>query len=169
MHVVVMQIQWIHVVKWHQFKKVNSQHRMSEGFSGNKLWPWGIIFKFYYKWEIRRFRNRFNATTWIWSILVTIWAHNWSGSVFIKPNQLDPWIKDQLGNVLLSTILPLQLPIFVSCGRACPSHVTQNGEIVDRRMIYIWFLIHGSGWSGLIKAEHVFYIPVSFILHYHVQ
>ena len=28
-----------------------------------------------------------------------------------------------------------------------------RGEIVDRRMIFIWPLIHGSGWSGLIKAE----------------
>ena len=28
-----------------------------------------------------------------------------------------------------------------------------RGEIVDRRMIFIWTLIHGSGWSGLIKSE----------------
>ena len=28
-----------------------------------------------------------------------------------------------------------------------------RGEIVNRRMIFIWTLIHGSGWSGLIKAE----------------
>ena len=84
------------------------------------------------------------------------------GSAFIKPDQLDPWIKDQLGNALLSTILPPQLWNFVSCGRACPSHMTQNlvtvacrGEIVDRRMIFIWSLIHGSGWSGLIKVEPV--------------
>ena len=28
-----------------------------------------------------------------------------------------------------------------------------RGEIVDRRTIFIWSLIHGSGWSGLIKAE----------------
>ena len=28
-----------------------------------------------------------------------------------------------------------------------------RGEIVDRRMIFIWSLIHVSGWSGLIKAE----------------
>ena len=27
------------------------------------------------------------------------------------------------------------------------------GEIVDRRIIFIWSLIHGSGWSRLIKAE----------------
>ena len=28
-----------------------------------------------------------------------------------------------------------------------------RGEIVDRRMIFIWSLIHGSGWSSLTKAE----------------
>ena len=28
-----------------------------------------------------------------------------------------------------------------------------RGEIVDRRMIFIWSLIHGSGWPGLINAE----------------
>ena len=28
-----------------------------------------------------------------------------------------------------------------------------KGEIVDRTMIFIWSLIHGSSWSGLIKAE----------------
>ena len=28
-----------------------------------------------------------------------------------------------------------------------------RGEIVDNRMIFIWSLIHGSGWSCLIKAE----------------
>ena len=30
-----------------------------------------------------------------------------------------------------------------------------RGEIVDRRMIFIWSLIHGSSWSRLIKAEPV--------------
>ena len=28
-----------------------------------------------------------------------------------------------------------------------------RGAIVDRRVIFIWSLIHGSSWSGLIKAE----------------
>ena len=28
-----------------------------------------------------------------------------------------------------------------------------RGEIVDRRIIFSWSLIHGSGWSGLIKAK----------------
>ena len=48
------------------------------------------------------------------------------GPTFIKPDQRNPWIKDQLWNGLLSTILHLQLPNFVSCGRDKPSHMTQN-------------------------------------------
>ena len=44
---------------------------------------------------------------------------NCNATTFIKPDQLDPWIKDQLGTVLPSTILTLQLRNFVSCGRAC--------------------------------------------------
>ena len=32
-----------------------------------------------------------------------------SGPTLIKPDQFDPWIKDQLGNALLPPILPLQL------------------------------------------------------------
>ena len=48
------------------------------------------------------------------------------GPTFIKPDQRNPWIKDQLGNDLLSTIVHLQLPNFVSCGRDKPSHMTQN-------------------------------------------
>ena len=51
---------------------------------------------------------------------------NYSGSTFIKPDQPDPWIKDQIKIILLSTISPLQLPNFVSCGRDKPSHMTQN-------------------------------------------
>ena len=50
----------------------------------------------------------------------------WPGPTFIKPDQRNPWIKDQLWNDLLSTILHLQLPNFVSCGRDKPSHMTQN-------------------------------------------
>ena len=48
------------------------------------------------------------------------------GPTLIKPDQRNPWIKDQLWNDLLSTILHLQLPNFVSCGRDKPSHMTQN-------------------------------------------
>ena len=39
-----------------------------------------------------------------------------------------------LGNALLSTILSLQLPNFVSCGRACPSHMTQNLVTVGAKL-----------------------------------
>ena len=49
-----------------------------------------------------------------------------AGPTFIKPDQRNPWIKDQLWNDLLSTIFHLQLPNFVSCGRDKPSHMTQN-------------------------------------------
>ena len=55
-------------------------------------------------------------------------------SAFIKPDQLDPWIKDQIGNTLLSTILHLQLPNFVSCGRDKPSHMTQNLVTVGAKL-----------------------------------
>ena len=56
------------------------------------------------------------------------------GPTFIKPDQRNPWIKDQLWNDLLSTILHLQLPNFVSCGRACPSHMTQNLVTVGAKL-----------------------------------
>ena len=55
-----------------------------------------------------------------------------TGSAFIKPDQLDPGIKDQIKITLLPTI-------------AC--------KIGDSRVFPIWSLIHGSSWSGLIKAE----------------
>ena len=76
---------------------------------------------------------------------------------FIKPDQLDPWIKDQLGTVLPSTILSLQLRNFVSCGRACPSHMTQNLVTVGAKLLtgewfLFWSLIHGSSWSSLIEV-----------------
>ena len=57
-----------------------------------------------------------------------------AGSAFIKLDQLDPWIKDQIGNTLLSTILHLQLPNFVSCGRDKPSHMTQNLVTVGAKL-----------------------------------
>ena len=55
-------------------------------------------------------------------------------SAFIKPDQRYPWIKDQLGNALLSTILHLQLPNVVSCGRDKPSHMTQNLVTVGAKL-----------------------------------
>ena len=56
------------------------------------------------------------------------------GSAFIKPDQLDPWIKDHIKITLLPTISHLQLPNFVSCGRACPSHMTQNLVTVGAKL-----------------------------------
>ena len=57
-----------------------------------------------------------------------------SGPTFIKPDQLDPWIKDQIKITLLPTISHLLLPNFVSCGRACPSHMTQNLVTVGAKL-----------------------------------
>ena len=68
-----------------------------------------------------------------WGLDMTVPSYS-SGSAFIKPDQRNPWIKDQLGNALLSTILHLQLPNFVSCGRACPSHMTQNLVTVGAKL-----------------------------------
>ena len=69
-----------------------------------------------------------------------------AGSAFIKQYQPDPWIKDELENALLSTILPIQLRNFVSCGRACPSHMTQNVVTVGvQLLIGEWFLF--DPWS----------------------
>ena len=52
-------------------------------------------------------------------------------------------------------------------GQALP-HDTKFGnsrcEIVGRRVIFIWSLIHGLRWSGLIKAEP----DEGFCHHYHV-
>ena len=61
---------------------------------------------------------------------------------YIKWDQLNPWLKDQLGKALLSTIWPLQLPNFVSCGRDKPSHMTQNLVTVGAKLLTgEWFLL----------------------------
>ena len=62
------------------------------------------------------------------------WWHGAAGPTFIKPDQLDPWIKDQIKITLLPTISHLLLPNFVSCGRACPSHMTQNLVTVGAKL-----------------------------------
>ena len=61
-----------------------------------------------------------------------IWTN--TGPTFIKPGQLDPWIKDQIKITLLPTVSHLLLPNFVSCGRACPSHMTQNLVTVGAKL-----------------------------------
>ena len=70
-----------------------------------------------------------------------------SGSAFIKPDQYNPWIKDQIKITIVPTISHLQLPNFVSCGRACPSHMTQNLVTVgaklwtaERFLVDPWFM-----------------------------
>ena len=60
--------------------------------------------------------------------------HHRPGSAFIKRDQPDPCIKDQIKTILLSTISPLQLPNFVSCGRDKPSHMTQNLVTVGTKL-----------------------------------
>ena len=56
------------------------------------------------------------------------------GSAFIKPDQRNPWIMDQIKITLLPTISHLLLPNFVSCGRDCPSHMTQNLVTVGAKL-----------------------------------
>ena len=41
-----------------------------------------------------------------------------------------------------------------------------RGEIVDRWRIFIWSLIHRSGWSGLIKAEPGLQYASPFFLNF---
>ena len=75
-----------------------------------------------------RLSNHHNDMGW-W-----VYIRNAPGSAFIKADQHNPWIKDQLGNALLSTISHLQLPNFVSCGRDKPSHMTQNLVTVGAKL-----------------------------------
>ena len=79
------------------------------------------------------------------------------GSAFIKPDQRNPWIKDQIKITLLPTISHLLLPNFFVMweGLSLP-HDTKFGncrcKIVDSRSFHSWSLIHGLRWSGLIKV-----------------
>ena len=70
----------------------------------------------------------------IWDLYSGCTIGTTPGPTFIKPDQRNPWIKDQLGNDLLSTILHIQLPNFVSCGRDKPSHMTQNLVTVGAKL-----------------------------------
>ena len=77
------------------------------------------------------------------------------GPTFIKPDQLDPWIKDQITITLLPTISHLLLPNFVSCGRACPSHMTQNLVTVGAKL---WtadrFLVDPWSWAVATPVKY---------------
>ena len=90
--------------------------------------------------------NKFGKAFW-----TNIDLHHWNmnaspGSAFIKPDQRNSWIKDQIENALLSTILHLQLQNFVSCGRGEPSHMTQHLVTVGAKLQGgEWFLF--DPWS----------------------
>ena len=109
---------------------------------------------------IRRQQNphqRKCGTTACFHLVVTSRMINWyrpAGSAFIKPDQLDPWIKDLIKITLLSTVSHLQLPNFVTCGRACPSHMTQNLVTVGAKL---WtakpFLV--DPWSAVMLGPTV--------------
>ena len=77
------------------------------------------------------YNNICSGHTWV---LTCLQYPGWPGSAFIKPDQRNPWIKDQIKITLLPTISHLLLPNFVSCGRACPSHMTQNLVTVGAKL-----------------------------------
>ena len=68
-----------------------------------------------------------------------------TGSAFIKPDQRNPWIKDQLGNALLSKILHLQLPVTFDLNNgitfATLSSCGKTSCVIDRFDICITGLI----------------------------
>ena len=71
---------------------------------------------------------------WPMTMRKSVYSSIHPGSAFIKPDQRNPWIKDQIKITLLPTISHLLLPNFVSCGRACPSHMTQNLVTVGAKL-----------------------------------
>ena len=79
------------------------------------------------------------------------------GPTFIKPDQLDPWIKDQNKNHSpVNNFAPTVTKFCVMWeGQALP-HDTKfrncRDKIVEGRTVPNWSLIHGSSWSGLIKV-----------------
>ena len=77
-----------------------------------------------------------------------------TGPTFIKQDQLDPRIKDQ---VLLNNFAPTVTEFCVMWeGQALPRDTkfgNCRGEIVDMGAFPSWSLIHGSSWSGLIKVD----------------
>ena len=85
------------------------------------------------------YKNRWRCRNWFMVymcmlILVISYDSISPGPTFIKPDQRNPWIKDQIKITLLPTISHLLLPNFVSCGRACPSHMTQNLVTVGAKL-----------------------------------
>ena len=99
----------------------------------NFNWIWIKIHKFYFNKRLSKTLSAKQRPFCSGLKKLTI-PETGPGSAFIKPDQHNPWIKDQLGNALLSTILHLQLPNFVSCGRDKPSHMTQNLVTVGAKL-----------------------------------
>ena len=83
---------------------------------------------------------------------------DWSWLCFYQTRSA--WSMDQGSNRKQSAVHNFAPTITKFCvmweGQALP-HDTKFGnsryEIEGRRVIFIWSLIHGSSWSGLIKAE----------------
>ena len=77
-----------------------------------------------------------------------VYTYSWfpylksSGPAFIRQNQVDPWIKDQLKITLLFTILPVQLTHLGRVMHICISKLTtigsDNGLPPGRRQAIIW-------------------------------
>ena len=104
-----------HTFQWNSGFKT-SQKKMHLKMLSAKCWPFH-----YYRYSIKEWFQ------------ITLSGYC-PGSAFIKPDQRNPWIKDQIKITLLPTISHLLLPNFVSCGRACPSHMTQNLVTVGAKL-----------------------------------
>ena len=85
------------------------------------------------------------------------------GPAFIKPDQLYLWIKDHVSleqgsSRKISVVSNFAPTVRTFCdmreGQAL-AHVKNfcncSGKILDRRILFNWFLIQGSNWSSLIK------------------
>ena len=75
------------------------------------------------------------------------------GPSFIKPDQLDPWSNKKRS--VVHNFVPTVTKFCVMWEGLSFPHDTKfgncRGEIVDRRVIFIWSMIHGSSWYGLIN------------------
>ena len=131
----------IHYLKPILYKKTlyikNTQIRLKQSDVTNENFAWlnnYIHRKLWGEIDYPRCRYPFLAhNSSIWTT-VSQMASSCPGSAFIKPDQRNPWIKDQIKITLLPTISHLLLPNFVSCGRACPSHMTQNLVTVGAKL-----------------------------------
>ena len=130
----------IHVITWctlqgHHEALVLSVDKVCAGIRGNAHYHW---------LQTRQSEPELNKSN------VSI---GMPGSAFIKPDQLDPGIKDEIKITLLPTVTKFCV---MWEGLSLP-HDTKFGncrcKIVDSRVFPIWSLIPGSSWSGLIKAE----------------